>query len=437
MNLCSIAWNSVRQRWLASALTALSVALGIMLMVTVLVVHGIVKRNLELNAIGYDLVVGPKGSDLELVLSSVYRMRPPIENVPYLYYLELKNHKWVETAIPVVLGDTSDKGNFPIVGTTREYFTNDYEPDKKFLIRWKKGYRGFKGSLDAIIGAEVAKKNDWDIGAQFQLIHSGADAHKHEEKFTVIGVMERTHTPNDRTVFITLEGFYGIADHGKSLVETTKRLKDFFGGKYTDEEIDQLLRTNPDARKEVTAIFITVGRRPNNPRWSPSKLAFSLAEEINKGYRAQAVNPIIVIKRLMDQIVGNVRNVMVVFVALIIGISGVSIFVSIYNSMSDRKKEIAIMRALGARRRTVFSIILTESILLCLGGGVLGMLMGHGLVFAAGPYIAEKYSLSVDAFAFEPLELVLFPLLIVLASLVGFVPGMTAYRTDVAETLGD
>ena len=102
MNLFSIAWKSVRQRWLASALTALSVALGIMLMVTVLVVHGIVKRNLELKAIGYDLVVGPKGSDLELVLSSVYRMRPPIENVPYLYYLELKNHKWVETAIPVV-----------------------------------------------------------------------------------------------------------------------------------------------------------------------------------------------------------------------------------------------------------------------------------------------------------------------------------------------
>ena len=97
----------------------------------------------------------------------------------------------------------------------------------------------------------------------------------------------------------------------------------------------------------------------------------------------------------------------------------------------------AIMRALGARRQTVFSIILTESILLCVGGGLLGMLLGHGLVFLAAPIVEAKSGLIINPFAFEPMELVLIPALIVLASLVGFIPGMTAYRTDVAKALAE
>jgi len=115
----------------------------------------------------------------------------------------------------------------------------------------------------------------------------------------------------------------------------------------------------------------------------------------------------------------------------------VSIFVSIYNSMADRKREIAIMRALGARRQTVFSIILAESVLLCVGGGALGILLGHGLVFAAAPFVEAQTGLLINPLAFETTELWLLPLMVVFASLVGFVPGMTAYRTDVAEALGD
>jgi putative ABC transport system permease protein len=115
----------------------------------------------------------------------------------------------------------------------------------------------------------------------------------------------------------------------------------------------------------------------------------------------------------------------------------VGIFVSIYNSMSDRKREIAIMRALGARRGSVFAIILAESILLCVGGGILGVLLGHGLVFAAAPYVEAKSGIVMNPWAFEWRELVLIPALIVMASLVGMVPGMTAYRTDVAKALSN
>jgi len=122
---------------------------------------------------------------------------------------------------------------------------------------------------------------------------------------------------------------------------------------------------------------------------------------------------------------------------LIIIVSGVGIFVSIYNSMADRKREIAIMRALGARRRTVFSIIIAESVLLCAGGGLAGLIIGHGLVFLAGPIVEARSDILIDPWFFEPHELYILPALLVLAVIVGLVPGLTAYRADVAKGLSD
>ncbi|MFQ5730605.1 MAG: ABC transporter permease [Planctomycetaceae bacterium] len=458
MNLFTIAFKSIKQRWLASSLTSLSVALGVMLMVAVLVFHGIIERMFAQQSIGYDLVVGPKGSELQLVLSSVYRISRPIENVPYLYYEELKNHKWVKTAVPIALGDTTDAGSFPIVGTTGDYLTTPYRPAQKgedaapkFLIRWDANHLGkdsdgkskstFRKSLDAIIGSEVARRNGWDLGSEFKLVHAGQQDHVHDELFTVVGVMKRTGTPNDRTVFVPLEGFYSIAEHAKPEKEMRERLEDFFDRKYTDKEWDALRKKvnqneNDWSLREVTAIFVTVRRKPGEPDSAATVLSALLKGEINSGYSALAVNPIDPMKKLMDEVVGNIRKAVLVLIGLIIAVSGVSIFVSIYNSMADRKKEIAIMRALGARRQTVFAIILAESILLCFGGGLLGILLGHGLVFGAAPFIEWETGLIINPWAFERLELLVLPVLLAMASLVGFVPGMTAYRTDVADALG-
>lgn len=453
MNVLTIAMKSVRQRMLASSLTSISVALGVMLMVAVLVIHGIIDRMFNQQSIGYDLIVGPKGSDLQLVLSSVYRITPATQTLPYKYYLQLKNDKKVGVAIPIALGDNTDKGNFPIVGTIFDYFTNEYAPNKKFHAKWKDGKQGFRTTLGAIIGSEVARKNNWTIGSTFKLIHSGDTSHVHKEEFTVVGILDPTGTPNDKTAFIHLDGFYGIADHGKPFDEAVARLEEVFNKKYTDEE-KEALRRDPTTTKEVSAIFIkgrqrTRKRKPEDDSDEANKKAddekkessmfnsYKLMQEINAGNSALAVNPVDPMKRLMDNIVGNIRSVIMVLIGLIIIVSGISIFVSIYNSMSDRKKEIAIMRALGAQRSTVFSIILLESILLCLAGGVLGVLLGHGLVFAAAPIVAAKSGLLINPFAFEKTELFLIPVLIVMASLVGFIPGMTAYRTDVAEALSD
>jgi putative ABC transport system permease protein len=147
------------------------------------------------------------------------------------------------------------------------------------------------------------------------------------------------------------------------------------------------------------------------------------------------VNPVRPIQRLVQGLLGNIQKALVVLTAIIILVSGVGIFVSIYNSMSDRRREIGIMRALGAGRRHVFGIVLAESALLCVGGGVMGWLVGHGLAIVASPWVIEQTGLLINPWALNSWEAILFPVLVGLAALVGFLPAMTAYRTNVADAL--
>ena len=443
MNLLTIAWKSIRQRTLASFLTALSIGLGVMLMVLVLVIFGAVNSAFTQRSVGYDLIVGPKGSDLQLVLSAVYRIQPPIENLPYMYLEQLKKDRRIISAVPLAFGDVTEAGSFPIVGTTTEYFENEYMPGQRFKIRGER----ISALFDGIIGAEVARQNGWDVGSTFSIVHGGAESGDvHDEKFTVVAVLAPTGTANDRTVFLNLEGFYAIAGHEKPVDEIEKRLKDFYaadperladvmqqleGYKQTEKaagDAHDHTHASPDAMKEVTAILVRT--RPETPFD-----AISLSAELQKGFQAMAVNPVCPIQRLVTGLLGNIQKALVVLTGIIILVSGVGIFVSIYNSMSDRRREIAIMRALGAGRMHVFGIVLAESTLLCVGGGVVGWLVGHGLANGASPWVIRQTGLLINPWALNSWEAILFPVLVGLAALVGFLPAMTAYRTNVADAL--
>lgn len=451
MNLATIAWKNVRQRALASSLTAISVALGVMLMVMVLVIYGILQNTFNQQSINYDLIVGPKGSPLQLVLSTVYHISPPIENLPYRYYEQLKKDPRVSAAIPVAMGDVTEQGNFPIVGTIPEFFKIDYAPKREFRVKGTEFHEPF----DAFIGARVAMENKWDIGTKLKLRHGGAAGdHVHDEEFTVRGILQATGTPHDKTVYVHLDGFYQISGHDKPLGEAIKREREFFGepplneaelaaemkrieAKYgghdhhdhghAGHDHNHAHETAP-VQKEVTSILL---------QCKTSIAARLLEAEMKKGNQAQGVNPIIPMKVLMSTIIGPIQQLLFAMTALIVLVSGIGIFVSIYNSMTARRREIAIMRALGAQRSTVFAIILAESIILCLGGGLLGLLLGHGMVFVAAPIVEVQAGIIVNPLVFETVELILFPVLLLMAILIGILPGMTAYQTDVAESLSN
>lgn len=448
MNFAAIAWKSIRQRGLSSSLTSLSVALGVMLMVTVLVIFGILQNTFNQKSIDYDLIVGASGDPLQLVLSTVYHVSPPIENLPYKYLETLKKDPRVTVAIPITLGDRTQVGGFPIVGTVPEFFDHDYAPGRQFMV---KAVRAFQHPFDAYIGARVAQENGWDVGTKLKLVHSGGEEHVHDEEFEVVGILGATGTPHDKTVYINVKGFYQISGHDKPMAEAIRAERAFFNQpELSKEELEQEVarlekihgkhdhgaeghdhahhhaHDLPDFQKEVTAILLEC-RSPI--------AAQLLAGEIKKAKKSQAVNPLQPMQTLMNDILGPVQLLLLILTILIILVSGIGIFVSIYNSMSARRKEIAILRALGAQRSKVLAIVMAESVILCLSGGLLGLLLGHGLVLASSKSVEIYTGLLVNPFYFSIYEIILFPCLLLLGVLVGFLPGMTAYQTDVADAL--
>lgn len=470
MSLWKIAYRSIQQRMLASTLTAISMALGVALVVAVLVIYSVVDASFRRNAQGFNLIVGAKGSPLDLVFNTVYHMGNPIRTIPYKCYEDLDRGKYsseVEAAIPVCIGDNY-KG-FRIIGTIPEMFEKlEYLGGRKYQFAQGENFRK-ENVHDAVVGAVAARKTGLRVGDTFRPVHGVEAEHGREhEPFKVVGILAATGTPNDRALFVNMEGFYTMhkgeeeadeeedaeanakpaAAHDKQTTKHEKEKPGSSGHKETAHEEhgathdkaekpgqepkeaghDGHDHAGHDQEKKVTAVLVVL----DESRIDRAQALFGL---LNDEPYTQAVRPAEVIDRLFKELIGNIEVVLLILAVLIVIVAGIGILVSIYNSMNDRRHEIAIMRALGARRQTVMMIILLESILLSLGGGALGLTLGHGLVAAMTPLIVEQTGVAMSLLYFQPAELILIPGLIVLASLVGYLPAVMAYRTDVARSL--
>ena len=541
MSLFRIALRSITQRRVASLLTIVSMGLGVMLVVAVLSIHGVVERSFANNAsLGYNMLVGAKGGEEQLVLNSIYYLSQPVENIWYSYYCEFlpqserdkllkeslafRSHEAVwqttelaaltgdhglagaalsqslaavglplapdarrqatdgpaveldrngkyglmtELAIPLCLGDYY--GRFRVVGTTPAMFDDlvyDIENNRKFEFAQGRNFQWHSqehGYFEAVVGSKVAREMDVKLGDQISPRHGDPEGHEHERKFTVVGILKTSGTPNDRAVFVNMEGFYLMEDHARPLDEGKPDEDAAASEQQSPEEYQaqraaklkkeqELLRAAdpeplPVEQREVTAVLVR----------TPVMVAPGLENGINESRDAQAVLPVAVILGLFEFFINPIQWALLFLTAMICVVSGISILVSIYNSMSERRHEIAVMRALGADRFTVGSIILLESALLALGGGLVGWLAGHSLCWAASPAIEEQTGVVIGFWNWEPavnlgtllgttsgrlatlsvpLELVLIPALLVLAVVVGFWPAVSAYRTDVAKSLG-
>ena len=471
-------------------------ALGVMLLVAVLSIHGVIERSFQNNAsLGYNMILGAKGGKLQLTLNTVYYLSQPIENLPYPFYLEFLRAErreaeystslhpvptrrdgeyasYVDLAIPVCLGDYF--GPFRVVGTTPEMFDRlQFGPEGTQKYEFAAG-RNFRlhspenGFFEAIVGATVAREKKVQLGDRIGTTHGDPEGLGHGRKFTVVGILAPSGTPQDRAVFVSMEGFFLMEGHAKPLPQGERGKAPAAGAPRRDDERGEAgdrhpnedapnsaaapaaaqlaLRALPLEQREVTSLLI----RTTSPIVGPG-----LENEINEGPTAQAVMPVREIFLLFEMFVRPAQLLLVVMSVLICIVSGVSILVSIYNSMSERRHEIAVMRALGAERQTVMSVILWESVILGLGGGLLGWLLGHGLNALVSPLIEARTGVSIGFLDLAPgvdvswlwaaaggsawtvsSELLLIPALLLLAVVVGLLPALTAYRTDVAASLG-
>jgi putative ABC transport system permease protein len=453
MSFWKIAWRNIWQRALASSLTGLSMALGVAVMIAVIVIYNVAVKQFEQNAQGYHLIVGSKGGSLQLVLSTVYYVSQPLYPIPYTYYQKFLEGgefaKLTKVAVPECLGDSyqsPDGTLFRVVATTPDLFDKlhygNYDDGRPKIYEFKPGGRNFKTESfhEAVIGSVVAAKSGLHVGDEIHPTHGmSAEGHEHEG-FKIVGVLQPTGTATDRAVFINIEGFYTLEGHARTdkkapttIAVTAEQpgVEQHAEGEHHEEadgDHDHDHEPLPIEQREVTSILVLAASEP---------AAMDLDRRINKADDriAQAVAPTSAVQALLDKIVGPIRTILLVLTILIVIVAGISILVSIYNSMSERSHDIAVMRALGASRGAVMAIVLVESVLLSLGGGLIGIVLGHGVIGLASPYVVAETGISLSMFQFDWQELVLIPGLVLLASLVGFLPALAAYRTDVAKAL--
>ena len=411
MNTLKIVYKNIKQRSLSSMLTILSVLLGVGLVTAILILKNESEDAFNQAATGYEIIVGPKGSSLQLTLSTVYQIGLPIQNMPLKVYDLLKNDKRVRLAIPYVFGDNYK--NFRITGTVSELFS-EFEYKKGIRYKIDEG-SFFSNDFEAVIGKEVADKTGLKTGDTFSGSHGiesyeGASEHS-EKKFKVTGILSRTFTPSDRMIFVSMNSVWELHNHENEI---------------TGNEDHQII---PDSMKTISAVLLKL----KSPVFF-DLLRRQINENKYEGINAQAVLPLFEIKQLFD-IIGNINSVILVIAYLVIFTAAVSILVSIYNSMNERMREIAIMRSLGAGRFLIMKIIIFEGMFLSAAGAILGSISGHIAVFLLEEKISELSGIKISGSVFSMFEVYLITGTVILGIIVSIIPGVKAYRTDVAKNL--
>ena len=447
MSLLGIAWRSIRQRLLTSGLTSLSLALGVALVVATLVIGGVVRDAFASGqGLGYNLIVGAKGSPLQLVLNSVYLVSKPVENISWDFYEEFlparasstktdgKFAGSVALAVPICMGDYF-KG-FRVVGTNASYFdTLTVGDGRTFVFASGRNFRDDE-FFGAVLGISVAQKLGLAVGDAIAPTHGADDGLVHDP-FTITGILARTDTPVDRGVYVNMEGFYLQEGHSKPEADGASNAvaEDGDANEHHDEShhAHGHHKPLPYAQREVTAILVQTASPGGMP---PELLAMGLKNTVNEGRDGQAAAPVSEIRTLLDLFVRPLELLLLLVTTLVVIVSAIGILVSMVGSSLERSRDVAVMRALGARRSHVLAVVLLEAIMLAVGGGLVGWFLGHGIVAAIGPLITTNAGVSAGFFSSAPLgELLLVPFLVVLAILAALMPALAAYRTDVAKWL--
>lgn len=421
MSLFRIVFKNLRQRLLSSALTSLSIGLGVSVVVSILTLQTQSKAAFEQSAVGYDLIVGPRGSSLQLVLVTVFHLDQLQSTIPYSVYKDLSKDRRVRAAAPIAVGDTY-KGHRLVATVPQLLTTFEVLPGQRFELQDGRPFESSEEIVDhlmdaahdpghthshegirfeAVVGSIASRKTGLRVGSTFVATHGLEEGKTHEEQWTVTGVLKPTGTPADRAIFINLESFAAIGDHTKA-AEAEK-----------------------DRRGRISAVVVST---------KGDLAARDLKYDFQNRPDAMAVKPTQEIATLFE-LLGNIDKLLIAVSLLVILVAGVSILVSIYNSMSERKRPIAILRALGARRTTILAIILMEATTLCLLGGIAGVAAGHALTEVAGRVLQAQAGVTITGLAFHPFEGAVIGGLLVLGVLVGLLPALKAYRSDIARNL--
>lgn len=467
MNTIQLVWKNLSRQFGSVFLSILLTAFGISILAVLSITGETFEKQLDNNSKNIDLVVGAKGSPLQLILSSVYHIDNPTGNIPLAELEPLRQNPLVQLAVPLSLGDNF-KGH-RIVGTDSSFLAI-YDTKINDGRIWQKNF-------EVVIGEQVAKKNNLKIGDQINSSHGlSKDGHSHDEHpFTIVGILKHNNNVTDNLILTNLESVWdvhGISHdhtdhetaaqkekrereedreetvkahlhhHGEDLPENSaaqaatneKEHHDHDHEGHADHEHEEegvfVKSIGADMVKqnglEITAVLIKYQ--------SPAAIGI-LPKMIDQQTDMQAASPAMESTRLFSLLGVGIDSLSILAYVIML-IAGLSVFINLYNALKQRKYDLAIMRTLGASRGKLFNIVLLEGLTITIVGGLIGLLLAHLALY----YISNQTSQSgdfIEAFRLHPKELVFLLVACLIGVLAALIPAVKAYRTSIAGTLAN
>jgi putative ABC transport system permease protein len=404
MNIFRLSWKYLVVKPWSTGLNILLLALGLSIITVLLLIRDQFETKMNRDAAGIDLVIGAKGSPLQLVLSSVYHVDFPTGNIPLDEARAVSRNRLIKKVVPMGLGDNYEGSR--IVGTNHDYLEL-YKASFSEGKPWTKPF-------EVVLGNRVAREKGFDLGDTFVGSHGiEAASHTHDEHpYVVTGILAPSNNVTDQLILTSIESVWYAHDedhdHNKLEQEVT-----ITGFPKTNEE------------RELTSILVAY----RNPI-----AAVQLPRMINSRSSLQAASPAFEMSRLFE-LLGIGVSLVQGLALVIIFIAGLGIFIALYNSLKERKYDLAVMRAIGAAKEQLFILILLEGIILTFIGAVAGLLLGHLFLYLLVVLNEQGVAsgLSANVFVMKEWWILAYALMVgVLASLI---PAWNAYRTDIAGQL--
>ncbi|PWI33638.1 peptide ABC transporter permease [Vibrio albus] len=407
-----LAWKSLSNRKTTAILTILTVAISVVLLMGVERIRTEAKSSFANTISGTDLIVGARSGSVNLLLYSVFRIGNATNNIDWKSYQEFRQNRSVEWAIPISLGD-SHKG-FRVMGTNSDYFRY-FRYGHKQTLQMAQG-KPFSGLFDTVVGSDVAKKLGYHVGSQIIIAHGLSDVgfSRHDNlPFTVTGILAPTGTPVDKTVHVSLNAIEAIHVGWESGAHL---------GGTPDVNWLQGQNIHPE---QITAFLLGLKSKIHT---------FALQRQINTYNKEplSAILPGIALHELWGMMSVAEQALMTVSVFVVIaGLLGM--LSSLLTSLQERRREMAILRAMGARPKHIFILLVSEASALTFAGILVGVTVLYGLLAIAQPVIQQMYGISIGLSAISRYEWLLLCLIQLAGTVIGFIPAVTAYRQSLSD----
>ncbi|MCU0469109.1 MAG: ABC transporter permease [Arcicella sp.] len=417
MNLLKISTSNLKDKPLSSFLSVLLMSLGIAIISLLLLAGKQIEEKFTRNVAGIDMVIGAKGSPLQLILSSIYQIDAPTGNISLAEANRLTRSPLVKSVIPLSMGDSYQ--GYRIVGTNQQYLDH-------FQAEFSEG-KTFEKVMEIVLGAKVAQNLGLKIGDTFASQHGfDGEGHAHDEvKFKVVGILKNTNSVLDQIMTTPLESVWAVHEAGHHEEEEGKGANALKLLEEDDHHHDEA--EHHEEEQEITSMLIKF----RNPA-----MGMMMARSINQNSTLQTATPAIEINRLFA-LMGFGIDALKLIALVIIIVSGLSVFVSLYNSLKERKYEMALMLSMGASRTKLFILLLLEGLIISVIGFVIGIFLSRLGLWLMSENIEQNFHYDFNVLSLLIEEIWLFCGALLIGLLAAAIPSLGIYNINISKTLAD